>query len=119
VSEAWKALERQVASILGGVRLHRGKDFSQELPDVVASWNSPAGPIAIITECKLRSSLPWVRYVRNLLDKDKSLIAIYPDPKLPLVVFNLKEFFNVVETKPKELTRPKSGAPVSTPPLRQ
>jgi hypothetical protein len=98
-SEPWKILEGSVAKILGGVRIHRGADFSQSLPDVVADVAINNIKYRLIVECKYRNSVSWPRYVFSLMREIGSNSAYYPAPNYEggLIVFNMKNIYEEME----------------------
>lgn len=74
-SNAWKNLEKTVAAVLDGVRIHRGGDFSESLPDVIAPTESifglPGRTHAIVAECKYRAKHPWITKFKKLVRSTK------------------------------------------------
>ena len=70
VRQAWKALERNVAKAVQGHRIPRGADFSDKLPDVIASADKTIARAegGIFAECKHSKSNPWVTYIDELYD---------------------------------------------------
>lgn len=69
-SNAWKNLERQVAEHFSGIRIHRGGDFSESLPDVVAPLQSfiniASEDLGLIVECKYRAKQPWIAMYKKM-----------------------------------------------------
>lgn len=98
---AWKALEKLVAETLGGIRIHRGGDFSESLPDVIAptNWLFSEARLnhAIIVECKYRAKQPWIEAYKAQRKKYAKEIPIALKFKedsiilLPLEILNMPE----------------------------
>ena len=88
-SNAWKNLEKTVASTLNGIRILRGADYSQSLPDVIVpditDWDySNSGiPIknntSIVVECKHSQTQPFVDLLEPLLDTPGSNVVEIED----------------------------------------
>lgn len=83
-SQAWKRLELYVAKFFGGKRRHRGGDFSQSMPDVVA----PSKPVfgiegTVVAECKYSNNQPWVTYFEKAIKagNDCPLFLVNGDDK--------------------------------------
>lgn len=109
-SNAWKALEKTVAEGLNGIRIHRGGDFSESLPDVIAPLDSiiTTAPYnyAIVVECKYRAKQPWIDLYKETLKKfkGKKFLSInkkmvnpltnMDDEFIILPFSNLKEYFD-------------------------
>ena len=72
-SQAWKALERKIAKLIGGKRMGRGKDFSQELPDCLSE--------NFVVEAKYRTK--GLEFLYSMLKQAES----YKTGKIPLGVF--------------------------------
>lgn len=69
-SSAWKNLEKKVATELNGIRIHRGGNFSESLPDVIAPTEQIFGiegyTHAIVAECKYRQKQPWIKEYKKI-----------------------------------------------------
>ena len=80
-SVAWKNLEKTVATVLGGVRIHRGGDFSESLPDVICSterlFGLPGLTHAIVAECKYRQRQPWINAYKQLVKSCNLALPVY------------------------------------------
>lgn len=91
----WKKLEREVAAELQSERNKRGRDFSESMPDVVASFydiwdirDEDLGYSCISAECKYRKDQPFIRKYatkRTSSGEDVYLIGGY-------VFFHLQDF---------------------------
>ena len=113
-SNAWKQLELRTAEILGGIRIHRGGDFSESLPDVIApaDWLfSNAKPDhAIIVECKYRARHPLIDFYKKeqqACKRQMRIIALEIAGKyivIPLDCINMRE-------NQYDLIAPKKKAP--------
>lgn len=90
-SNAWKNLEKTVANVLGGVRIHRGGDFSESLPDVIAPTETifglPGRTHAIVAECKYRAKHPWISKFKKLvkINKQDSIVSYLEIPTTNLL----------------------------------
>lgn len=88
----WKRTERVVAQLLNSERNKRGRDFSESMPDVVASFNDiwgipddQLGYSCISVECKYRKDQPFIRaYSQNPV----TLVGSY-------LFFNLELFLDI------------------------
>lgn len=75
-SHSWKALERKVASFLGGNRIYRGDNFSESRPDVIApifNLNPSLNKGTVLAECKYSRYQPWISnktLIKSKFDKD-------------------------------------------------
>jgi hypothetical protein len=91
VSQAWKHLERYVAKFLGGERIPRGANFSDSLPDVVAStkpfFKDTDG--LIFVECKHSKNQPWIDYIQSIYKGE--IVVAGANTSNPLVLFELED----------------------------
>ena len=69
-SQQWKEHERRTAKALQGVRIPRGANFSDSLPDVVANAKGILARAEgiIYAECKYSINNPWVDYISSIYD---------------------------------------------------
>lgn len=62
-----------MAELTNGVRIHRGGDFSESLPDVISPLNSIFPEVSedhgLVLECKYRSNQPWINKYKSLKKK--------------------------------------------------
>jgi len=110
-STAWKNLEKTTAEILKGIRIHRGGDFSESLPDVIAPLDqtmTKAFPtVGLVAECKYRAKQPWINKYKNLMKgrhKDVKFLVLSLQIVNPITTFddqfvimplaNLKDWFD-------------------------
>jgi hypothetical protein len=104
---AWKALELLAAQTIGGIRIHRGGDFSESLPDVIAPtdylFKSRPEEHAIVIECKYRASQPWIDLYKKLQKKEDNKIYLQTEEPgasfifLPLEEFKANNLFNLTK----------------------
>lgn len=123
----WKILEKTVAKELQGYRIHRGGDFSESAPDVLATMKpglstfgldiskEVSDKILIVVECKYRQSQPWINYYNSIIEEQK--LSYYPILSLKythpitnaatnLLFGEYKDFFcNLVKREPIKVDR--------------
>lgn len=95
-SSAWKNLEKYSAEVFHGVRIHRGGDFSESLPDVIAPLDQifpKAKPEqGLIVECKYRANQPWIDLYKKKLKTKKSFTYLILKTDIVNPITDLKDF---------------------------
>lgn len=99
-SQAWKALERYTAEFFGGQRQHRGANFSQSMPDVIA----PSEPVfgvdgCVLAECKYSKNQPWVDFFVKELKAGAKYPLFLVKGELDIYLFWLLQDSSILTTK--------------------
>jgi len=101
-SQAWKNLEKYVASFLEGIRILRGFNFSASLPDVVADGKIiGVSDVSILVECKHSKDQPFVELLKDL--GEDQVLHIESEELGKLVFWNFEHTRNVILKYPYAL----------------